>query len=328
MSITREYGQEQPHAAGILKLRIPFIHYRLEYQDIIQGAILSCIPLGITAAMVKVLGIPIEIAVLMVVINNFLYLLHTSLGDPSIAGWITAGIPLYISFLSSFDPGPERIKALIALQLLVGLIFLILGITGITKYVIKNFPISMRAGILLGAGFASLMRVFDPAQPFIGEMPIAFLSAVIISCFILFSARGMQFRQKYGWFAWIASFGIAPGFLFGYLIGFISGEIPPPTGMFDRILIALPFGDMITQFSVLGIGWPSISTIAASVSLAIVAYVLAFGDILVLEAFIDDANKSRPDEKVTFNVSRNHIITSVRNLIEGITMPYLPLCGP
>lgn len=328
MTILREDGSEQPYAAGKLKIRLPFVHYRIEYQDFIQGAILSCVPLGITAAMVKVLGIPIEIAVLMVVINNFLYLLHTSFGDPSIAGWITAGIPLYISYLNSFTPGPERIKALIALQLLVGIIFLVLGLTGITKYVIRHFPVSMRAGILLGAGFASLMRVFNPAQPFIGKMPIAFLSAAVISCFILFSARGLLYRQKYGWFAWVASFGIAPGFLFGYLIGLVTGEIPPPAGLFDRFLIALPLGDMITQFSALGIGWPSIGTIAAAISMAVVAYVLAFGDILVLEALIEDSNNARPDEKITFNVSRNHIITSVRNILEGIIMPYLPLCGP
>ena len=328
MQVRREYGQEQPHAAGRLKLRVPFVHYRIEYQDFIQGAILSCVPLGITAAMVKVLDIPIEIAVLMVVLNNFLYLLHTTFGDPSIAGWITAGIPLYISYLSTFAAGAERIKALIALQLLVGLIFLVLGLTGITRYVIKHFPISMRAGILLGAGFASLMRVFDPAQPFIGQMPIAFLSAAVISCFVLFSARGMQYRQKYGWFAWVASFGIAPGFLFGYLIGLLTGEIPPPTGVLDRFLIVLPLGDMVTRFSALGIGWPSMGTFAAAISLAIVAYVLAFGDILVLEALIEDANKARPDEKITFNVSRNHIITAIRNLLQGITMPYLPLCGP
>ncbi len=55
MNSTHEKRHELPYAGGPLKLRIPFIHYRLEYQDFIQGAILSCIPLGITAAMVKVL---------------------------------------------------------------------------------------------------------------------------------------------------------------------------------------------------------------------------------------------------------------------------------
>lgn len=130
---------------GPLKLRLPFVHYRIEYQDFIQGAILCCVPLGITAVMVNLLGIPIEVAVLMVVINNFFYLAHTSFGCPSIAGWITAGVPLYIAYLSGFDPGPERLQALIALQILVGGIFLFLGVTGITKHIIKNFPVSMRA---------------------------------------------------------------------------------------------------------------------------------------------------------------------------------------
>ncbi|MCP4347805.1 MAG: hypothetical protein GY795_20070 [Desulfobacterales bacterium] len=328
MALKREHGQEQPYVSDVLKLRIPFVHYRIEYQDFIQGAILSCVPLGITAAMVKVMGIPIEVAVLMVVINNFLYLLHTSFGDPSVSGWVTAGIPLYISFLNDFDAGPERIKAMIALQVLVGLIFLVLGITGITRYVIKHFPVSMRAGILLGAGFASLMRIFDPAQPFIGKMPIAFLVSAIASFFMLFSVRALAYRQKYGWFAWIASFGIAPGFIAGYIVGLLTGEIAPPVGVFDRFVIAAPVGDMLTSFSAIGLGMPSATHWGAAISLAIVAYVLAFGDILVLEALIDDSNKSRPDEKIEFSVPRNHIITAIRNIVEGIHMPFLPLCGP
>lgn len=328
MALQREDGQEQPYAGGSLKIRVPFVHYRIEYQDFIQGAILSCVPLGITAAMVKILGIPIEVAVLMVVINNFLYLLHTSFGDPSVVGWITAGIPLYISFLNGFEAGPERIKALIALQVLVGLIFLVLGVTGITKTVIKRFPVSMRAGVLLGAGFASLMRILNPEQPFIGKMPVAFLVASFCSFFILFSLRGLAYRKKYGWFAWVASFGIAPGFVVGYIVGLMTGEISLPTGVFDRFIIALPFGEMFGGFSALGIGMPSASTWVAAISMAIVAYVLAFGDILVLEAMLDESNKARTDEKIIFQVSRNHIITSIRNLSEGFLMPYLPLSGP
>jgi len=328
MPVTREHGKEQPYVGGPLKLRIPFVHYRIEYQDFVQGAILSCVPLGITAAMVSVLGIPIEVAVLMVVINNFLYLLHTSFGDPSVAGWITAGIPLYIAYLSGFPMGPDRILALIALQVLVGLLFLVLGVTGITRSVIARFPISMRAGILLGAGFASLMRVFNPDQPFIGKMPVAFLISAFASFFVLFSVRAMEFRKRYGWFAWVASFGIAPGFVVGYIAGLITGEISIPSGVFDRFIIAIPFGEMFSHFSVIGLGWPSWSMWGAAISLAIVAYVLAFGDILVLEALVDDADKARPDEKIVFQVSRNHVITSVRNILEGITMPYLPLCGP
>jgi len=328
MTTAQQTGKELPYSGGILKLRLPFVHYRIEYQDFIQGMILSCVPLGITAAMVKVLGIPIEVAVLMVVINNFFYLIHTTFGDPSISGWITAGIPLYLSYLTGYEAGPERIQALVALQVLVGGIFLVLGVTGITKYIIKHFPVSMRSGILLGAGFASLMRVFNPAQPFMGKMPIAFIVASLGSFFILFSLKAMKFRLKFGWFAWVASFGIAPGFVLGYIIGLLTGEISPPTGVFDRFIIAMPFGDMLTSFTSLGIGMPSASIWAGAISLAIVAYVLAFGDILVLEAMIDDCNKTRTDEKIVFEVSRNHIITAFRNIFQGFFVPFIALCGP
>ena len=328
MNSLQKNGPELPYAGGPLKLRIPFVHYRVEYQDFIQGAILSCIPLGITAAMVKVLGIPLEVAVLMVVINNLFYLLHTSFGDPSISGWITAGIPLYISYLTGFDPGPERIQALIALQVLVGVIFLVLGTTGITRWVIKHFPVSMRSGILLGAGFASLMRVFNPGQPFLGKMPVAFSVAALGSFFILFSSRALRFREKSNLFAWVAGFGIAPGFIIGYAVGVITGEIPPPTGVFDRLIIDVPFGELATSFSVIGIGMPSAGQFVAALSLAIVAYVLAFGDILVLETMIDDCNKARTDEKIVFEVPRNHIITAIRNIFQGLFVPFLPLCGP
>ena len=328
MNSTHEKRHEQPYAGGPLKLRIPFVHYRLEYQDFIQGAILSCIPLGITAAMVKVLGIPLEIAVLMVVINNFFYLLHTSFGDPSISGWITAGVPLYISFLTGFDPGPERIQALIALQVLVGLIFLIFGVTGITRWIIKHFPISMRSGILLGAGFASLMRVFDPGQPFIGKMPVAFSVAALTSFFILFSSRALRFRARSNLFTWVAGFGIAPGFIIGYCVGLVTGEIAPPSGIFDRIIIDAPFGDMLSSFSVMSVGMPSAGQWMAALSLAIVAYVLAFGDILVLETMIEDCNEARKDERIVFEVRRNHIITAIRNGVQGLFLPFLPLCGP
>ncbi len=324
----REYGEEQPYTGGPLMLRLPFVHYRIEYQDFIQGAILSVVPLGITAAMTNVLGIPIEVAVLMVVINNFLYLLHTSFGDPSVVGWITAGIPLYISYLTGFEEGPERIQALIALQLLVGLIFLFLGVTGIAAKVVQRFPISMRAGIILGAGIAALQRVFDPEQPYVSQLPISFGISALASFFILFSNRGMDYRKKYGLFRWVASFGIAPGFVIGYIVGIITGEIHPPEGVFDKLIIAGPFGEMVAELSIFSLGMPSLSMWVGAISLAIVAYILAFGDIIVLQSMIAEADEARKDEKVVYRPSRNHIITSIRNFLTGSFMPYLPLCGP
>ncbi|MBP6116730.1 MAG: hypothetical protein KA498_08825, partial [Neisseriaceae bacterium] len=69
----RADGAEQPYSLGILKLRLPFVHYKLEIPDILQGMILCVVPLSITALMTQILGIPFEIAVAFVVLNNFLY---------------------------------------------------------------------------------------------------------------------------------------------------------------------------------------------------------------------------------------------------------------
>ncbi len=328
MVAKREYGAEQPYSAGPLMLRLPFIHYRIEYQDFIQGIILCCVPLGITAAMTNVLGIPIEIAVLMVVINNFLYLLHLSFGDPSVSGWITAGIPLYISYLVGYSEGPERIKALIALQVLVGLIFIFLGISGVVKKVISHFPISMRAGIILGAGLSALQKILDPKEPYVSNMPISFGISGLLSFFILFSRRGMAYREKNGLLRWIASYGIAPGFVIGYAIGLVTGEISPPTGVFDQLIISMPAGEMLQNFSLIGLGFPTTAMWVSAISLAIVAYVLAFGDIIVLESLIAEADSARKDEKIPYRSVRNHVITGIRNVGEGICTPFLPLCGP
>ena len=44
----RADGAEQPYTGGIFRVRLPFIHYKLELHDILKGVILSVVPLGIT----------------------------------------------------------------------------------------------------------------------------------------------------------------------------------------------------------------------------------------------------------------------------------------
>ncbi|NYT03205.1 MAG: hypothetical protein GKC00_00700, partial [Candidatus Methanofastidiosa archaeon] len=85
---------------------------------------------------------------------------------------------------------------------------------------------------------------------------------------------------------------------------------------------------MIDEVSVFGVGWPSATLIGAGVAVAIVAYIIAFGDIIVLKALIKQADEARPDEKVIVHIGRNHIITGWRNLFQGLFLPYLPLLGP
>src|SRR5699024_11867665 len=120
----------------------------------------SVVPMSVTAIMMDVLGIPFEIAIAFVILNNFLYLLHTHFGDPAIAGWITAGIPLYVGFLSGFPEGDERILALIALQLTFAFIFLLMGVFKGADTLVIRLPISLKEVIFLVTGFEVVLCDF------------------------------------------------------------------------------------------------------------------------------------------------------------------------
>lgn len=321
----RKDGGEQPSMLGPLKLRLPFIHYKMEFPDWLQGAILCVVPMGITAVMMDVLGIPFEIAIAFVIINNFLYLLHTHFGDPSIAGWITAGIPLYVGFLTGFPEGEARILALIALQLSIAVIFLLMGLFKGADILVKKLPTSLKAGILLGAGFAAIYGEFA-ATGRVWTMPITILLGAALGFFMMFSKTAEPLRQKYSAFRYVAQFGIAIPFFLSYVFGMIIGEVTVPNLSWG--LVPIPVGEIISNYSVFGIGFPTFDYFLKAFPLAVAAYIIAFGDILVVSSILNKADEVRKDEKIVFSPSRNSIIVSIRNFIEGIFMPYLPLSGP
>lgn len=321
----RKDGTEQPYMFGPLKVRLPFVHYKIEYPDWIQGAILCVVPMGITAVMMDVLGIPFEIAIAFVIINNFLYLMHTHFGDPSIAGWITAGIPLYVGFLKGFPEGEDRILALIALQLTVALIFLLMGIFKGADLLVKRLPLSLKAGILLGAGFAAVFGEFS-ATGRIWTMPITILLGAAFGFFMMFSNTAAPLREKYSFFQYIAQFGIAIPFALSYGIGMIIGEVTAPNISWN--IVPIPISEILAKYSVIGLGFPPLSYFLQALPLALAAYIIAFGDILIVSSLLHKVEEVRTDEKIPFSAGRNSIIVAIRNFIEGLFMPYLPLAGP
>ncbi len=61
MAINREYGTEQPYIPlGIFKLRLPFIHYKWEWPEAIQGAILVAVALGSIPIHQELLGVRLK----------------------------------------------------------------------------------------------------------------------------------------------------------------------------------------------------------------------------------------------------------------------------
>ena len=57
-------------------------------------------------------------------------------------------------------------------------------------------------------------------------------------------------------------------------------------------------------------------------------YIIAFGDFVTSGALLNEADRIRTDEIIEFNSNRSNLISGIRNFIEGILIPYIPLCGP
>src|SRR5690606_26247936 len=134
---------------------------------------------------------PYEAALAFTFIAGIGYLLPALLGVPLVPGWITPAIPVVILFLSAFEPGPEAIKAMFALQILVTLIFLILGLTGWGAKLVKVIPNSLKAGIIIGAGIAAMMGELK-AGGRVDNTPISLIVGSVLSAYILFS---MSFKN-------------------------------------------------------------------------------------------------------------------------------------
>jgi len=205
---------------------------------------------------------------------------------------------------------------------------------------VRYVPTSIKSGILLGAGLASIINVWQTGgrndalakwtfQYGIGKFSFSFTIAVILSFFMLWSPRALRYRKSNKLFGWVARFGIAPTFIIGYIIAIALGEVNAPSGIFDSGWIFVPkVGETFSAMSPLSIGWPTGEMFIGAISTAVVAYILAFGDIIVAQAIIDDANEARKDELVVFDANRNSLFVGIRNLFESLAWPYLPLAGP
>lgn len=318
------YQIEQPSLFGSLKVRIPFIHMKFEVAEFVQGALLCVLPMSGSAIWADVFGIPFEAAVLMLCINNYFFLLHPFFGCPSVAGWITAGLPLYIMYYTSF-PEEQRIQALIALQLTVGLVFLVLHASRLADAFMKRLPVFLKCGILLGAGMSAIIFEVDETGR-MWKMPISMGIALVFAFFMMFSSTTEKLKQKYGMYRFIAQFGIAIPFAIALVFGTLIGEIPKP--VIEWYFIPSSLTEIMGLTSVFAVGFPAAEMFVRALPTALAAYVIAYGDILVIDSLIKVADVARRDEQLTFSVTRVGIICAIRNFIEGICFPHIAMCGP
>lgn len=327
--LKRELGSEQPSwKLGVFRVRLPFVHYRFESSEALQAILMCATCLGAIPILTSVLGIPFELAWSMVIINGLLYNTHALLGDPVVPGWITPSIPLTIAYLTQFEMGPVRIQALIALQLLVAFTFLFMGITGLAGKLMRIVPDSIKSGILLGAGFAAIIGEFAVEKGRFNLYPFSIAIGTLLSYFLLFSERFKEMRKNHALVNLFGKYGMLPAIFASIIIAPLCKELPFPNIEVGSFIKIPEFSNILRQVSVFGVGFPNIDLFVKAIPMAIMVYIIAFGDFVTSGALLKEADRVRTDEKIDFNSNRSNLISGMRNLIQGILIPYVPLCGP
>lgn len=321
----RKPGEEQPHlAAGPFKIRIPFIHYRFEAAECIQAITLSVVTISMIPLLQQYLGLPYEVAVAFIIVCGLGNMIPSLLGTPLVPGWITPAIPLVVLFLGDYEPGPEAIQALVAVQLLVFLIFAILGITRLGGKIVNIVPNSLKSGIVMGAGLAALLGEIEAGGRLM-ESPISIITGGLLTAYLMFSTSFKEMRANSAWVRFISNYGMVPAIIIAIIIGILTSEFPVPDVKWG--LVSPAFGEM-WNYLPFTVGFPSLDTFALALPTAIIAYVIAYGDIIVGDTLVTKMDAIRSDEIIDNDPNRVHLVTALRNLLHALFAPYVGLAGP
>ncbi len=326
----RKDGEVQPYIPlGPFQLRLPFIHFRFEFPDYVQGLMMCAVCLGIIPVLMEYLGMPFDVAITVVILNGFLYLWHAHLGDPVVPGWITPAIPLLLLWLKSFPEGVPRMLALIAFEMELGILALFFGATGLAKKFVNLVPDALKAGILLGAGVAAVRLVFEPTGNYFAKYPWTIAIAIGFAFYLLFSNHFKALRKKSAFFKHLSDLGLLPALVLAVFVAPLVKELPWPN---------LKWGFTIPQFYTLfhewtpfstRIGFPAWSLYLKALPLVGATYVVLFGELIQAEALVDEAREFRNgDEDVHYNANRNNIICGMRNITMSMMGPDASMCGP
>lgn len=336
----RREGEIQPHISlfkGLFHLRLPFVHWGWEFPEMVQAIVVFMTGAAATAYLEEIFGLSFETALSIVIVHEGLYLVNNLLGDPLIGGWITPAVPLVTAFLLQYD-GTDRIYALLSIELCLGVMYVVFGLTGIASKLVNFCPMSIKAGILIGAGFAACTGKYGFMSADKGGLgfyasPISWTVGVLISLFLLFSYGfgDIKFLTQSKFIKVISKAGFVPAILIAAILGMAVGEIALPqlSEINGFIFNPLPGLKWVSQnFSILGLGLPPLDILISAFPMALMAYVIAFGDIVGGTAFLNDTKKYRTDEAMDLSPDRTNVCCGIRNLIECFFAPTCTMSGP
>ena len=335
----REDGAEQPSIkAGMFRIRLPFVHAPWEIPEMIQAMVVFVTGVSAVAYLQDIFGLDFKIALAIVTVHELLYFFQNVVGDPIVGGWITPALPLVTTWLLGFSDTTERIQALVMLQLILGILYVVLGVTGLASKLVNKVPVSVKAGILIGAGFSAVigkygfMSADNGGLGFYGS-PISFSVGVLAALFLLFSVGFARQKSKPGhkFLKFLGKCGFVPALLLAYVVGMIVGEISLPVNVLSDGIVFNPFPGLkyvLQNFCLVGLGFPGWHVISSAATMAVVAYIISFGDIVTGSEFLEDTKNYRKDEALAVNPNLTHVCCGIRNILQSMFFPTCTLSGP
>ncbi|WP_087972042.1 solute carrier family 23 protein [Oceanobacillus rekensis] len=321
----RKYGEEQPYfPLGPFKIRLPFIHYKWEMAETIQSLALVVVAISMIPILEQNLGLPYEVALAYTIIHGIVNMFPALLGVAFVPGWITAALPLVLIYLGDFEPGPQAIQAMVALQIILFLIFFLLGITKLGGKLVKAVPNSLKGGILIGAGIAAVLGEIEQGGR-VMDTPISLIIAGLVTFYTMFSLSFRRLREKSKFATMLSNYGMVPGLIVGIIVAWIVKEYPLPN--LEWGIVSPAFAEM-WQYTPFVIGFPSFDVFMLAIPTALIAYIIAYGDIVVGDTLLERSNELRKDEDIDNNIDRVHLVTALRNGIHALVAPYPGLAGP
>ncbi|WP_150306296.1 hypothetical protein [Pseudomonas saliphila] len=313
---------------GPFTFRVPFYHTRFYWQEALQGLFIAAATgLSLIPLMTMFFGLSFEEAVAVSMMHSIL--IGSALivfGEPYAPGWITPALPLVLAFvLGNYEDPTMRFQAMTAVSLNFALLLFVLGISGLGKKFVFWLPDTLKAGIILGAAIAALKRVFiDDAERFLLQQPIATTLACAVCLVFAFSLPMQKLKENYKFFAVLGALGLLPGFLLAALIGPMVGEV---TYDIQWGFMVPPVVETWAKVSPFMIGWPSMDMFIQSMPLALITYVIFFGDLVTGNEIIREGLQTRKDEHIDINPTRSHLSMAIRNAVMAVAAPFFPTQG-
>lgn len=324
-------SDKKPSSKGIkwgpFTARFPLVHFRIEWPELSQGFVVALSTgLALVPLLTLYFGLTFEEAVTISLIHSILIAsASTIFGEPFAPGWVTPALPLTLAFvLGQYEEPTARFQAMTALTVDFTLLLFFMGITGLGSKLINRIPVALKAGIILGAALAAFQRVFIDDFDKIEAMPVSITLALVVSLIVAFSIPFHVLKGRFKSLALIASLGLLPGFAVAGIAGTITGEL-----VFDIQwgILNPPFADMMAKASPFSIGWPSLTMFLEALPLALITYMILFGDLLTGVAILKDGQKSRPDDVIDVDINRSHLSIALRNAVMAVTAPFFPTQG-